>query len=240
MLPLRDLHSQLDEELNISTSDSLFSDLYYTDLINEQRALFIRNEYNKKRELDSAIQQTINCMPLELVDPHNCCVDIPIGCKILRTKNKIPNTIELHHSKTLTSVGPVDITQKRFSIINYSRVPYVGNGRTTSNSIYTFLYDDYIYVFSKNAGIQTLKAINLRGIFEDPTALKDLNNCEGKPCWSPDNIYPVNQWMWAYIKPNIVNTLLRQKSIPVDNTNNSKDDITGAQGNSKPQQQNEQ
>ena len=36
MLPLIDLHSQLDEALNINNSDSVFSSLYYTDLINEQ------------------------------------------------------------------------------------------------------------------------------------------------------------------------------------------------------------
>ena len=58
MLPLVDLHSQLDEGLNINNSDSIFATLYYTDLINEQRSLFIRNEYNKKREIDPNIQQS--------------------------------------------------------------------------------------------------------------------------------------------------------------------------------------
>jgi len=230
MLPLKDLHSQLDEALNVTTSDSMFSHLLYTDLINEQRSLFVRNEYNRKRELDASVQQTINCLPLELVDPHNCCVDIPIGCKILRSVDKIPNTIELFHTKTLTSVGPVDITLKRFSIINYSRVPYVGNGRTTSNSVYVFLYDDYIYVFSKKAQLSLLKSITLRGIFEDPTELASLNSCEGKPCWSASSIYPLNQWMWAYIKPTIVNSLLQRKGIPIDDTNNSSDDVTGESG----------
>ena len=240
MLPLSDLHNQIDEGLNVTSSDSMFSHLYYTDLINEQRSLFIRNEYNRKRELDPNIQQTINCMPLELVDSHNCCVDIPTKCKILRTKYQIPNTIELHHTKTISSVGPVDITKKRFSLINYSRVPYVGNGRTTYNSVYTFLYDNYIYVFSRNFNIQTLKYITIRGIFEDPTELAKLNNCEGKPCWSLSSIYPINQWMWAYIKPTIINSLLREKSIPIDHSNNSKDDSTGNQGNPQPQQEKEQ
>ena len=46
MLPLVDLHSQFDEALNITNSDSIFDTRYYTDLINEQRSLFIRNEYN--------------------------------------------------------------------------------------------------------------------------------------------------------------------------------------------------
>ena len=44
MLPLRDLHSQLDEALNINDIDSVFSDLYYTDLINELVDQSIRNK----------------------------------------------------------------------------------------------------------------------------------------------------------------------------------------------------
>ena len=149
MLPLRDLHSQLDEALNINNSDSRFSELYYTDLINEQRSLGVRNEYNKNRTIDPNVQQSF-CVDVELVDPNNCpCGGIPIGCKILRTTSKLPNSIEFHHSKGITSVGPVIITAKRFSFIDYSRVPYIGEGRTTAKSVYAFLYDDYIYIISK-------------------------------------------------------------------------------------------
>ena len=73
MLPLIDLQSQLDEALNTNSSDSVFDDLYYTDLINEQRALWLRNEYNKSRTIDPNIQQEIGCLEMELVDPHLCC-----------------------------------------------------------------------------------------------------------------------------------------------------------------------
>jgi len=229
MLPLTDLHSQLDEALNINNSDSIFSTRYYTDLINEQRSLFIRNEYNKKRTMDPYVQQEIPCLSLELVDPHNCCVTVPIGCKILRTTKPIPNTIEFHYKKGITSVGPVIITAKRFTLIDYSRVPYIGEGRTTKNAIYAFLYDNYIYVISKDPSIQLLKSIAIRGIFEDPTALATLTNCEtNQSCWTPDDPYPMNQWMWAYVKGAIMQQLMIKKQIPMDDSNNANDD--GADG----------
>lgn len=232
MLPLVDLHSQLDEALNITNSDSVFSSLYYTDLINEQRSLFIRNEYNKKRTIDPNVQQTIPCEELELVDPHNCCVTVPIGCKILRTKNKIPNTIEFHHSKGITSVGPVILTAKRFTFIDYSRVPYIGEGRTTKNAIYAFLYDNYIYVICKDvSSITLLKKIAIRGIFEDPTSLSVFIDCATEQtCWSPNDPYPMNQWMWAYIKEPIMQQLLRKRQIPVDDDNDANDDNTDGGG----------
>lgn len=224
MLPLRDLHSQLDEALNINSVESVFTDLYYTDLINEQRSLWIRNEYNKNRSIDPYLQQTIGDLELELVDPVACCEGIPGFCKVLRSKQEVPNTIEFFFSKGLTSVGPVDIRQKRFALIDYARVPYIGHGRTTKNTIYAFLYNRYLYVVSADPIVNSLKYVNVRGIFEDPTALADFCTCTGEPCWSPNDIYPLNLWMWAYIKPQIVQMLMQKRANTLDDGNDAKDD----------------
>lgn len=236
MLPLIDLHSQLDEALNVNNSDSIFSTQYYTDIINEQRALYVRNEYNRTREIDPNIQQSY-CDDLELVDPHNCpCSNIPVGCKILRTKRKVPNTIEFHHSKAITSVGPVIITAKRFNFINYDRVPYIGNGRTTQNTVYAFLYDNYIYVISKNPANLLLKKIAIRGIFEDPTAIAEFIACsENNICWSTEDPYPLNQWMWAYVKQQVMQQLLQKRQLPQDDSGNAQDDLADG-GTQQPRQ----
>jgi hypothetical protein len=230
MLPLTALHSQLDEALNVNNSDSIFSVSYYTDIINEQRSLFVRNEYNRTREVDPNIQQSY-CDDLELVDPHNCpCADIPVGCKILRTKRKVPNTIEFHHSKAITSVGPVVITARRFTLIDYDRVPFIGNGRTTANTVYAFLYDQYIYIISKNPAKLLLKKVAIRGIFEDPTAIAEFIECsENNICWTPEDPYPMNQWMWAYVKPQVMQQLLQKRQLPQDDSGNAQDDL--ADGN---------
>lgn len=223
MLPLADLHSQLDEALNINASQSVFSTLYYTDLINAQRELWIRNEYNKNRSIDPNLQQVLPCVELELVDPTICCVQLPNACKILRTKLPIPNTIEFNNSKGITSVGPVDITSNRFSFIDYARVPYIGSGRTTSKSIYAFLYERYIYIVSKDPFVWNMRWISIRGIFTDPTSLGQFFNCENKPCYSPNDVYPINLWMWEYIKGVIVPGLLQKQGIPLDDSNDDKD-----------------
>ena len=228
MLPLIDLHSQLDEALNVNSIDSEFSDLFYTDLINEQRALFLRNEYNKSRTIDPNIQQEIPCLEMELVDPQTCCdLDISLDCKVLRSKKTIPNTVELFFRKAITAIGPVDITKKRYTVIDYNRVPYAGNGRTTSKAVYAFLYADYVYIISKNPTINLVDKITVRGVFEDPSKLGEFVNCANKPCWSPYDIYPLNQWTWAYIKPQILQQLMQKQAIPQDNENDSKDNKTG-------------
>jgi hypothetical protein len=216
MLTLEDLHAQINEALELNSIESSFTSEYFTDLINEQRSLWLRNEYNKNRSIDSYIVQDLPCLELELVNPIDCCFDVP-GCKILRTKKKIPNTIEFHYTKGIISIGPADITKARFILIDYARVSFVGHGRTTKNAIYAFLYNNYIYIVSKNPSTLLLKYITIRGIFEDPTSLGEFVNCEQSgSCWKPSDFYPMNQWMWAYIKPYILDQLMRKKAMMPD------------------------
>jgi hypothetical protein len=93
MLSLEDYHAQIDELLSINSIESSYSYEFYTDIINEQRSLWLRNEYNKNRSIDPYVIQDLNCIELELVDPIQCCIAVPTGCKVLSTKKKIPNTI---------------------------------------------------------------------------------------------------------------------------------------------------
>jgi hypothetical protein len=234
MLKLEDLHAQLLEALNINSIESVFTFEYFTDLINEQRSLWIRNEYNKNRSIDPYILQELPCVELELVDPHNCCITVPTGCKILRTVKPIPNTIEFNFNKGITSVGPVDMMKPRFNIITYSRAPYVGNGRTTARSVYAFLYQGYMYIMSKDSVILNLKYISMLGIFEDPTILGEFINCTtGNTCWSPASPYPLNQWMWAYMKPYIVQQLVQKMAFSNDDANDAQDGVAGSRGLSR-------
>jgi hypothetical protein len=227
MNSLNTLHSQLDEALNINAVDTVFSTLYYTDLINGQREVWLRNEYNKNRSIDPNIQQSLNCVEVELVEPHNCCIEVPDGCKILKSVLPIPNTIEFYNNKGITSVGPVDITQKRFTLVDYNAIPFVGNGRFNKKVVFCFLYDSYLYLISKSELYKYIQFITIRGIFTDPTSLGEFKDCEGVACWSPYDPYPLNGWMWEqFIKPYIVQQLMQKQIIPLDQENNGKDDKT--------------
>lgn len=226
MLSMVDLHAQLDESLAINSVESSFSYEFYTDLINEQRSLWLRNEYNKNRTIDPYVIQTLSCIPMELVDPIQCCVTVPNGCKVLRSVSQIPNTIEFFYTKGIASVGPADITKPRFILVDYSRVPYVGNGRTNQNSIYAFIYDQYIYLISRGPNVNLITNITIRGIFEDPTSLTSFLDCSGGSCYSIDDPYPLNLWMWAYIKPYVLQQLIQKGTNALDDANNAEDGKT--------------
>jgi hypothetical protein len=227
MLSLLDLHAQIDEALAINSIESSFSYEFYTDLINEQRSVSLRNEYNRNRSIDPYVLQSLNCLELEKVNPIDCCVDVPKGCSLMRTVMEIPNTIEFFFTKGIASIGSPDITKPRIVLIDYSRVPYVGEGRTTGKTVYAFLYNNHIYLTSKDINYTLLKYITVRGIFEDPTSLGAFLDCQSaKQCWSSSDIYPLNLWMWAYIKPLVLQQLMQKGVNQLDDSNNAEDQRT--------------
>jgi hypothetical protein len=227
MLSLQDLHAQIDESLAINSIESSFSYEFYTDLINEQRSLWLRNEYNKNRSIDPYVVQTLGCVELEPVNPIDCCITVPTGCKVLRTVKPIPNTIEFFYTKGIVSVGSPDIVQARLSLIDYARIAFIGHGRTTAKRVYAFLYDGYMYLISKSPEYLMTKYVTIRGIFEDPTTLGAFINCETKQtCWKPSDPYPLNMWMWSYIKPYILQQLMQKGVIQLDDANNAQDNKT--------------
>jgi hypothetical protein len=195
--------------------------------IKNQRALWLRNEFNKNRTIDADVIQTV-CAELECVDASDCC-DIDLDCPILRTKNKIPKTIELHHKEAILRVGPVNKKKKSFSYIDYSQVPWTASGRFNKNVIYAFLHDQYLYIYTKNNAYQSMEAISFRGVFEDPEDVRNFKDCDnGEPCYTDDSEFPIKAWMIPAMKEAILKSNLMIASEAeikqADGSNNAKSD----------------
>lgn len=231
MFTLRELHSQIDEALAIYSSDTSFSSEYYTDLISSVRALFLKNEYSKRyRTIDEDIIQTLPCVEMEYAEPVSCCADLPPQCKLVRSIKELPDFIELNKFRGLLSAGPVDISKKPFTIINHSRVPYIGRGRSNQDTIYAFAYDSRIYLASKNPNVATIKTIRIRGIFDNPIEAGEFTDCSGNSCFTEDSKYPLKPWMWESLKQVVLQQLLQKMQIPLDEIRNEKDDRMNAGG----------
>lgn len=206
----------------IISDDSMFDDREIAAKIHKQRALGIRNELNKGRTVDANIIQDLGCVELEVADVAECC-DITIDCDILRTTLVVPNTVELHHSNALW-VGPIDKLDAPFKLVSYAEAAVAGNGKFNQNMIYAFLNNGRVYVISKNNDHKYLKYINIRGVFEDPSAAGVFNDCSGSSCYTNDSRYPVNSWMLNYIEDYVVQHFIGKFQVPVDNSNDSKGD----------------
>jgi hypothetical protein len=200
--------------------------------IRNQRALWVRQELNKKRTADAELIQTI-CADLEEVDPSDCC-DIEIGCDILlRTTKEIPSTIELYNKEAILRVSGVNKIKKPFSYVEYARIPWVGNGRFNKNNIYAFLHEKYMYIYSPgNPEWKFLENISIRGVFEDPEEASKFKDCNtGETCYSDDDPYPMKSWMLPAMKEAILKSNLMiqaQAEQAQDESNNAASDIKPA------------
>tara|TARA_R110000796_G_scaffold57700_2_gene133182 strand:- start:18229 stop:18993 length:765 start_codon:yes stop_codon:yes gene_type:complete len=227
MLTLEKMIGQLEEAININSDDTVFSDRLFIDLINQARAVFIRQDLNKKRTADPTIIQELPCVEMEPTTAALCgCLDIPGNCQLLRSKKKIPDTIELSHNDGILSVRPVQIIQAPFSYVDYKRIPHIHYSRFTKNVIYAFLLDDYMYLYSpgqEHYGL--IEQIHIRGIFEDPTEAGNFVNSCGDPCFTQESNYPVATWMFeSAIKPHILQQMVVKTQAPLDKDNNANDD----------------
>lgn len=194
--------------------------------INTQRALWLRNEFNKNRTIDEGFIQDLGCVEMEDVDSSQCC-NIQSGCTIKRSVLEIPQTIERNNEPTITSIGPVNPVEKRWRLVPYSNIQFVGKGRFSKNLIYPFILNNHIYLMfnADNQTAKLIKYISIRGVFEDPTKVKDFVDCSGVSCYTDDNRYPINLWLWNYMKASIVKSNLRYEIFATsDVINNSSPD----------------
>jgi hypothetical protein len=194
--------------------------------IANQRALWIRNEYNKPgRSIDPDIISDLGCLELELVDAADCC-NIETDCYALRTKKQLPSFIELHDSIAITRVGLPHKLTLPFTFTNYHKVIYSLSNKYSKSQVYGFLLNGYIYLLSEKVNIKMLDYINVQGVLEDPMDLADFKCENGNPCFDINGRYPIKSWMVPYITSEVVKLLGIGIKTPQDVANDANDKPT--------------
>ena len=230
---------QIQESLSFNSDDSDVSDRLLIDLINQARAFHLRNELNKFRTPDDTIIQNLSCVELEVTDATlitGLC--LPTGCKLLKSKKRIPDTVELHHTDGILSVGSIQFLEIPFSYVDFRKISYINYSRFTKNIIYSFLLGGYLYVYSiGNKKYGLIDTVMVRGIFEDPTEAADFSDIDCEPCFSYDSPYPIQSWMYeALVKPSVLQQLTIKLQSPLDNENDASNTKTPTASISGPKQ----
>lgn len=193
-----------------------------------QRALWIRNEYNKPgRSIDPEIEQDLNCLELIEVDAAECC-QVEVDCIVLRTKERIPSLIELHDKVAITRVGPPNKFKLAFTFTNYNKAIYSMHNKYAKNQVYAFLLNGYIYILTNNLEAKLLDYINVRGIFEDPMDLRNFACENGDSCFDIDKAYPIKSWMIPYIREQVLNQLGVAMRVGKDASNDATEKVIQA------------
>ncbi len=179
------------------------------------RAMLIRQDLDKKRSISDNIIQSLGCVPVTWVDAAQCC-QLTVGCQILRTVDKIPKPIELSYRDLITRVGPVGVGKVGYSLIPYARAPFVS---TKYNIPDAFYHDGYVFILNS----PFIEYISVEGVFEDPTEVAKFSTCDGLPCYSDDDVFPISAHMIEAMKQIIMTTNIKTiLSVPVDTTGDAK------------------
>lgn len=216
------------EKIKAYSDDSRYTDSYLMYLINLKRAVYIRREYNQmQKTFDSDSLQTF-CMELEEADGSTCpeCIsaDCGGGCTVIRTKLKMPGTIELHSRASIVRVSPADIYSKPMSLISMPRMPYAGEGKYENKYVFVSLHPNgHLYFKSKSTAFRSLEYVSVTALLENPDDASEFKcNADNSNCYNPnEDDYPVEGWMVDIIITDIVRELVNLKQIPEDKTNDA-------------------
>jgi hypothetical protein len=132
----------------------------------------IRQYIDKYQFVPSSLQTQINCIEMLQVDIAECC-SISLGCKVSRTKEKIPTGIRTRALEAIYSfVGTIN-NSVSFGFIRPEQLQGLLEDRfTAKEKFYTYL-NNYIYIFNSHP-----KNIRVRGVFNNIEEVFALNDCD--------------------------------------------------------------
>ena len=231
-MTLRDLISDLYLAIQQNVSDdTVIDDRLLAHFIHKQRALWIRNELNNGRTVDSNITQEYTAAITAATLPE---VDgIPEGYTVYKTSTTLPRTIELHYRPAIEHVTPIYSNSdysykiKPFKVVDFSTAQYVGNGKFSKGKIFAYPENELLYILIPDEGFyEAFTSIKIKGIFENPEEVSGYVFETSK--------YPLSLHMWNYIKGTILNEDLRQFYVSnEDPINNSSNDLKNSNGQEK-------
>jgi hypothetical protein len=214
--------------LNLYDDDKL-DDRLIKFWINNQRSLWLRNEMNKPRTVDEQIIQTLGCVQLEVADRSRVPNRLT-GYSVLQTVEDIPTVIELNNGDGIIEVGPVDPISLPFSYVNIHRARRGGHGKFNKRIIFCFRYGLKLLVISRDmesgSFAKYLRYIRVRGVFVNPEDVANFIHVDGTACYSDNDDYPMNEWMWNYMRDQITKDNFQLiTSAPTDKVNDSSETL---------------
>ena len=213
---------------NHITDEDLLTDRLVEFWIMSQRATWIKRRDSAYINIDHSLSQQLTEDVIS-IDRSMLPDRVEAGYRILRTNRKLPRLINFTSWDGIITTGSIDLAGQRFNHCEYKEAVSSGHGRFNKNQIYSFIFDDYLFIISQSTSNSwyLISQVGVVGIFENPRALGNYIHVTGDPCWSLSDEYPISLDLWNYMKEQIKNmnidSLLK---IPVDRTNDDNDSKT--------------
>lgn len=209
------------------SDDSRLTDRHVYSKLVTVRSRLITQELNRRKKVSNWNYQVLPCVELIEVPRHECPCLPEIGCRILRSKYKLPKPLVGHNNHIITSVASVDGSIV-YSETSFEAKKYKGGNRYTSSKPDYYIRGGYLYITHRLGP----RIISITGLFEDPAEAEKYpmycsegDSHDDKGCVSPlDGEFPIEADMLdALIEMSLNELVLTFSQMPEDRSNNSSD-----------------
>lgn len=188
------------------------------------RSKLLVQKLKKKQKISDWSYAVLPCMEVIEVNAHECGCLPQIGCKVFRTKLKLPKPLNDMNKHIIQWVMSVEHSIK-YEETTREKERYNSGNRYTKNNKRYLIENEYLYLFGGYPGV----AIAVKLLVENPEEARALlgicDDTEEPYCLSPlDQDFPIDDDLIEDMITMAVPELVQMfSSVPEDLTNNSKD-----------------
>ena len=229
---LQRLHTLFDKE--VGSRDTPLSDRHIYNKLVTVRKQLLKSYYDKYKKFDPFSYITLDCVELIEAMPYECPCLPSYGCKILRSKEKIPKIIMMGNKLAISSVSTID-GSIIFNETTWSQKQFKKGAKYTANKPDYFFRNDYLYITNNNK----LGLVSITAIFEDIIKARQFNTYCSKNNNSAEKCLPAYEYDFV-INGDLEDTLIQiaiQELIGVFKSGNPE---FMRRGNNQQQQQQQQ
>lgn len=168
----------------VQSDDSRLSTRHIYSKLSSVRVKLLTEKVNKKQSISPWCYSIIPCVEMVEVKPNQCPCETPPGCKILRSKHKIPTIMTSYSGLIINSITSINLG-KIYSIIDVKEFKNKKGNRYTSNDADAFFYDNYLYLSTRKASeIVSIEALceEIFEVFNFPNSC--VEECQDCGCES--------------------------------------------------------
>lgn len=213
MTTINDAVSRLRNTLKGVNEDVFMTDRYIYSVIIKYAKLLIRRQDNENKIFKfQSLFKTLPCVELIEVDKiEACCEGVQSNCKIMRSKEPIPQAIEGAFGPIIRTVSSIDgsnIVYRTYPTI-YTRLTKASGYRYNKSKYYWYL-NGYLYLPNVE-----WEAISVTALFEDditPYTSESADDC----ALAQDRQMPIPEFLFAEIEQFALKELITLGSVPFD------------------------
>jgi hypothetical protein len=218
MVTIRESISRIRNVFKLVNEDAFLTDRFiYSLLIKHAKTLIRRQDVENKLMQYDSLFETLPFVELIEVDKIEAdCARIKTGCKIMRTKKKLPKLMTGSNGPILRTVAPIDgsdVFQQCLAAV------YVAMSQSTN-----FKYNKCHYFWYKNGYLYfpdiVWDAVSVEGMFEE--AVDDFCNENDSECTlAQDRDLTIPDYLFTEIEQLTQQELMTLGKIPSDTGDNS-------------------